>query len=119
MGNRESVTAPSVKSHLLHLKLGTDLLSSCRKDGFVSTGTLDAERPLGRCSKQLMAQWAPSPIPAGSASPLGPLTAGCTFFDCGWKLPPGTMGGIWVIRECEQQTSKKNKLLAVPGVCGQ
>ena len=41
----ESVTAPSVKFHFLHLKLGTDLLSSCRKDGFVSTGTLDAERP--------------------------------------------------------------------------
>lgn len=71
----ESGTAPSVKSHLLHLKLGIDLLSSCRKDGFVSTGTLDAERPLGRCSKQLMAQRAASPAPPGSASPLGPLAA--------------------------------------------
>ena len=91
MGNRESVTAPSVKSHLLHLKLGTDLLSSCRKDGFVSTGILDAERPLGRCSKQLMAQWAPSPIPAGLPllwvlSLLGTrsLTVGGSFLQEPW-----------------------------------
>ena len=51
----ESGTAPSVKFHFLHLKLGIDLLS-CRKDGFVSTGTLDAERPW----EDAVSSWWPS-----------------------------------------------------------